>query len=145
MAKAAVRKMRHAVAKKSAKRKKKTRELQPVKPAARKPRQARLPEMDDPAIDGLNALAEDYAAIRDKRMGLTKAEKGLKEQILTAMHTNHKTSYNFQGVSIQVVAENEKVKVKVRKENGEDEDGEEESDEEESGEEESGEEESEPS
>ena len=39
----------------------------------RKPKQARLPEMEDSLIEGLESLAESYADIRDQRQALTRS------------------------------------------------------------------------
>src|SRR5579859_7402949 len=47
-----------------------TQEADPAKKGkrGRKPAQKRLPEMDDPEIEELEGLAEQYAEYRDKRM-----------------------------------------------------------------------------
>lgn len=81
----------------------------------KKPRQARLPEMEDPAIEGLESAAEAYAEIRDERQALTLKEVALKTRLLDIMHDNKKTEYNHGGVSIKVLVEKEKVRVKIHK------------------------------
>jgi hypothetical protein len=92
----------------------------------KQPRQNRLPEMDDPEIDGLHSLAEDYAELRDKRMAVGKQEVELKEKLLDLMKAHKKEHYHHDGIDITVVHEKEKVKVKVTgKESADSEDGEE--------------------
>jgi len=82
---------------------------------AKKPRQARLPQMEDPAIEELESAAEEYADIRDKRQALTTEEVRLKTDLLNLMHSHKKTEYNHGGVSIKVVVESEKVRVRIKK------------------------------
>ena len=104
--------------------KKSARKLDPKKDfdqPVRRPRQARLPGTEDAAIEGLNALAEDYAEIRDKRMSLLKEEVGLKETISSTMHKHGKTTYRYGKVFIQLTTEREKVRVKILKKDAEDE------------------------
>src|SRR5271170_5176317 len=43
-------------------------EIAGQEPPKKKGRQARLPQMDDPKIEELEGLAEDYAEVRDDRM-----------------------------------------------------------------------------
>jgi hypothetical protein len=83
---------------------------QPVK---REPRQKRLPSMDDPEIEGLHALAEDYAELRDQRMAVGKQEVELKGKLLDLMKAHKKEHYHHDGIDVTVVHEKEKVKVKV--------------------------------
>lgn len=45
-----------------------------VKPA-RKPRQKRLPNMEDEKLDELHGLAEDYVEVRDKRIALLRRNR----------------------------------------------------------------------
>lgn len=89
----------------------------PVKkdPEEKKPRQARLPAMEDPAIEELESAAEEYADIRDRRQALTTEEVRLKKDLLNLMHREKKTEYNHGGVSIKVIVESEKVKVRIAK------------------------------
>lgn len=94
------------------------------------PRQKRLPEMDDPAIAELEALAEEYAPIRDKRQALTKKEAELKKDLLAAMKKHGKEHYHHAGIDITVVHEKEKVKVKLAKADSDADDPEEEPEEE---------------
>ena len=84
-----------------------------------KPKQARLKGMEDPAIAGLEAAAEEYVDIRDQRQALTKEEVELKGKLLKIMHDNGKKTYNHGGVSVQVVVEKEKVRVRIAKTDGE--------------------------
>ena len=82
----------------------------------KKPRQARLPQMEDPAIEELENKAEEYADIRDQRMELTPVETKLKNELLGLMKKYKKTSYNHDGYEIKVVVESEKVRVRIKKE-----------------------------
>ena len=87
---------------------------------AKKPRQARLPEMQDPEIEELESAAESYAGIRDRRQVLTTEEVRLKTELLGLMHREKRTEYNHGGVSIKVLVEKEKVRVRIKKEKDED-------------------------
>jgi len=88
---------------------------EPLEPEAKKPRQARLPEMEDPQIEELESAAERYAEIRDERMALTPREKQLKDDLLAAMKRHGKEKYNRDGIEIKVVHEKETVKVRLKK------------------------------
>jgi hypothetical protein len=91
--------------------------LAPEPPAkeAKKPRQARLPAVDDPEIEELEAAAEEYVEVRDRRMALTVDEVELKETLLSLMHKHSKQKYVHDGIEIRVVAKDETVKVKIAK------------------------------
>lgn len=82
----------------------------------KKPRQARLPQMEDAQIEELEAAAEQYASIRDERIALNQDEHKLKEELLTMMKKNNKERYHRDGVEIRLVHESETVKVKIHKE-----------------------------
>ena len=85
-----------------------------------KPRQKQLPTMEDREIKDLRVGALDYAEVRDERMELTEREHDLKVKLLTLMKKHKKKEYNCDGIKISVVAEQETVKVKIRKEKDED-------------------------
>lgn len=80
-----------------------------------KPRQARLPGTEDPEIEELESAAEEYADIRDQRMELTKEEVRLQSGLLAAMKKYNKTSYVHDGYDLKLVAEKEKVRVRIKK------------------------------
>jgi len=82
----------------------------------KKPRQARLPQMEDPEIEELESSAEDYADIRDQRMELTKEETRLKGELLGLMEKHGRTSYVHEGYDIKVIVESKKLKVRIKKE-----------------------------
>ena len=90
-----------------------------VRPVQPKPRQARLPGVDDPVIEELQRAAEDYADVRDERMELTKREVQKQEMLLQIMKKYGKSTYVHEGVECKLIHEKEKVRVKIRK--GEDE------------------------
>lgn len=85
-----------------------------AKPAG-EPLQADLPGMEDAKIAQLEALAEKYAEIRDDRIALNKREVDLKEAPIAAMHEHEKETYRHNGISIELVHEEETVKVKIAK------------------------------
>jgi len=81
-----------------------------------RPKQVKLAGMEDNKLEDLDEIAKDYATVRDRRMELTKQEVSLNSELLTLMKKHSKTSYNCDGITINVVHEKEKVKVKVAKE-----------------------------
>ena len=66
-------------------------------------------------IDELDDLASEYANIRDQRMELNRQEAALKQNLLTMMHRHKKTSYHHDGIEIDIIQEEETVKVSVKK------------------------------
>jgi len=74
-----------------------------------------LPGMEDREITELQELALEYAEARDKRMAIGIEEVELKKKLLSMMKRHHKKSYSYNGVEIEVVTEEETVKVRVRK------------------------------
>ncbi|HVN82272.1 MAG TPA: hypothetical protein VMW38_25025 [Terriglobia bacterium] len=83
--------------------------------AKKEPEDVRLPGMEDPAIEELERLAKLYAKTRDRRQATLEQEVDLKGQLLVAMKKNGKTEYTHGKVSIRIVAEEETVKVKIKK------------------------------
>ena len=63
--------------------KKKSASKKSAKETPAKPKQSRLPGMEDSAIEELESLAEHYATIRDKRIALSKNEGELQDDLLT--------------------------------------------------------------
>jgi len=92
-------------------------ESREVAPPGRKgrPRQQDLPGTEDRAIKPLEEAAQDYAEIRDRRMALNAEEVGLKAKVLRLMKHHGKQAYHRDGVSIEIVVEEETVKVRVKK------------------------------
>jgi len=86
-----------------------------TKPDKARPRSQALPGMEDRAIAALEAVAEDYADIRDRRMALTIEETDLKQRALTLMHKHNKTVYRRDGVEIRIIAGDEKLAVRILK------------------------------
>ena len=80
------------------------------------PRQKRLPGVDDPVIEELEQAAEEYVRIRDKRMGLTEVETQMQANLIAVMKRHGKSHYKRDGVECDVVAEKEKVRVRIKKE-----------------------------
>jgi len=85
----------------------------------KKGRQKRLPAMEDPEIEELEGLAEEYADIRDKRQNLTTQEVKLKSELLAKMQENKKETYFHNGILIRVVHKDTTVKVKIQKDDDE--------------------------
>lgn len=83
---------------------------------ATKAKQARLPGVEDPAITELEDAAAEYAEIRDDRIALSQREGDTKATLLALMHKHKKKHYEHGGVSIDVVAEEETVRVRIKKE-----------------------------
>jgi hypothetical protein len=83
------------------------------KPA--RPKEQSLPGMEDREIEELQNLAIEYAEKRDERMALLKEETDLKTDLLAVMQRHHKIVYDYQGVHIRVVHEDETVKVRIDK------------------------------
>jgi hypothetical protein len=82
--------------------------------------QARLPGVEDLEIEELQEAALSYADIRDQRMALTPQETELKGKLLGLMKKYEKKAYEHDGIRIEVVAEEETVKVRVKKEKEDD-------------------------
>jgi hypothetical protein len=79
----------------------------------KKPKQSRLPGMEDAAIEELESMAEHYANIRDKRIALSKNEGELQDDLLALLKKHKKTEYHHLDVHVWLVAVDEKVKVKI--------------------------------
>jgi hypothetical protein len=86
----------------------------PAEPVKR-PRQQRIPGTEDAKIDALEDAAQDYAAKRDQRMQLTIQESDLKMTLLRLMKENKKETYQRDGVEINIVHEEETVRVRIGK------------------------------
>lgn len=82
--------------------------------AKKQPRSGSLPGMEDHAIRALDNAAAEYADIRDQRMALTTQETDLKSRALKLMKKYGKTTYKHNGVSIEIVAGDESIKVRVK-------------------------------
>lgn len=80
-----------------------------------KPRQARLPEMQDPAIEELETAAEAYAEVRDRRMALTEQESKMQAELLEIMDRHKKTTYKHLGVECRIVSKDRRVRVRIKK------------------------------
>ena len=78
-------------------------------------RQERLPGMKDAKISALQNAALDYAEIRDQRQELTKQEVDLKTRVINLMHKHGKDTYDYQNVHIELVTEEETVKVRIKR------------------------------
>ena len=93
------------------KKKKKDKKEKATKPA--RPKQERLPGTEDAEISELQETALDYADKRDQRIAILKEETELKSRLLAIMHKHGKTTYDYKGVHVEIVSEEETVKVKI--------------------------------
>lgn len=93
-------------------------------------RQENLPGMEDKAIKPLENKAFQYAGVRDERIGLSKQEGELKQELLGLMKKYEKTEYRHGTISITLVHEKENVRVKIKAAGEDDELSHEEADEE---------------
>lgn len=82
---------------------------------AKRLRQKKLPIVEDSAIKPLEDAAHEYVVIRDERMDLSQQESGLKAKLLALMKKHSKKTYVHDGIEIRVVAEEETVKVRIKK------------------------------
>jgi hypothetical protein len=75
-------------------------------------RQARLPGMEDTAIEEIETTARQYKSKQDRRIAILKEEVDLKNLLLQLLHRHGKKSYYRDGLDIQIVPTSEKVKVR---------------------------------
>ena len=102
------------MAKKKAAKKKVVKKKVAKKKVAKKPAAQHLPGMEDSAIGSLEKLAEEYAGVRDQRMEIGQSEIRLKGEVLSEMKRLKRKRYHRNGITIEVVVEQEGVKVKVK-------------------------------
>lgn len=81
----------------------------------RRPRSQALPGLENRALRPLERIATAYADLRDRRMELTREEVELKHKALTLMKKFGKSTYKRDGIEIEVVAGEEKIRVRVAK------------------------------
>jgi cation transport regulator ChaB len=82
---------------------------------AKKAKQEELPGMEERIIKDLHECAIEYAEARDRRQEIGREEVELKTRLLALMKKHQKEAYEFQGVRITIVHEEETVKVKITK------------------------------
>jgi hypothetical protein len=83
------------------------------KPLARAPRPQDLPGVDHRNLADIEAVALDYAEVRDRRMALTKDEAALKQQIIGLLKHHKKTTYRREGLELAIVPGEERLRVRV--------------------------------
>lgn len=83
---------------------------QPSNPA---PRQKALPGMQDRRVTVLENAALRYADVRDSRMGWTKLEVEAKKKVQDLMHEQGRTHYAHGNIEIDLVPEDEHVRVRI--------------------------------
>jgi hypothetical protein len=83
--------------------------------AGKKPKPQRLPGVDDTAITAIEKAAEEYAEVRDERAELTVQEVKLKGKLHDLMKHHGKRKYQRNGLVVELVVEEETVKVRLPK------------------------------
>src|SRR5262245_17900012 len=81
-----------------------------------RPQPQSLPGMENRALEDLRAAALEYADIRDQRQALTAQEVALKAKVLGLMKAHKRSVYEYEGIEIRIVVEEETVKVKIDRE-----------------------------
>jgi hypothetical protein len=85
------------------------------KKSKRTPKQRRLPGLEDPVIQELEGLAEEYADARDRRMEIGEEEVKLKTELLDEMKKRNRERYFHAGILIEVINSKDKVRVRIKK------------------------------
>lgn len=85
------------------------------RPKEEKPRAQTLGGMEDNAIPEIETAAHEYVEARDERMELTTAEVAAKGKLLRAMKKHKKERYERDEIIVEVVIEEETVKVRKRR------------------------------
>jgi len=86
--------------------------------AARRASQERLPGTEG-GIDELTLLGREYARLRDNRMEILKQEIVVKGKAMEAMRRLNQPTYTYQDIYMAIVPGEEKLKVKVLKDEDE--------------------------
>lgn len=79
------------------------------------PKQQDLPGMSDRKLKDLHECAEEYAEKRDERQAIGLEEVALKARLLGLLKKHKLDHYEYEGVTIDRIMEEETVKVKIRK------------------------------
>ena len=85
----------------------------------RKPRQGRLPGVEDPAIDELEGLAEQHSETLTQIRASREELKGIQTLLATAMRKLGRTSYNHGGIVLKLREGKDTVSVKVKRHDAE--------------------------
>ena len=75
--------------------------------------QKRLPGTEDAAIEDLEEAAQFYAKARDQRIAIQRREIDQKDVLLKIMKRHKKSNYVHGGISIEIVPEGERLKVRI--------------------------------
>ena len=86
-----------------------------------KPKQEDLPGMSDRKLKDLHECAEEYAEKRDARQEIGREEVELKGRLLQLLKKHKLEHYEYEDVVVDLVHEEETVKVKIRKPKDQDE------------------------
>lgn len=81
----------------------------------KQPRQRSLPGTQSPKNISIEKAAHEYVEARDERMALSEVEVTRKTKLLDVMKRANLTKYRRNGMTIDIVVEKEKVKVRTAK------------------------------
>jgi len=81
-----------------------------------RPRQGNLPGTTDRRIAPLERAARKYAELKEERLRLKREDVLQRAALLKLMKEHHKQVYERPGLSVEVVAETENVRVRLRAE-----------------------------
>ena len=84
--------------------------------------QGELPGQETPKLKDVIRAAEAYREARDERMKLTMTEVERKEFLHNLMNSHGLKYYSYEGLTVEIVAGRENVKVRVEADDEEDED-----------------------
>lgn len=77
-------------------------------------KQERLPGTEN-KIEELHDKAQEYAARRDERMVILEEETAIKAELLDLMKKHGIEKYDYGNVHCEIVHDNERVKVRIKK------------------------------
>lgn len=81
----------------------------------KKPKPRQIDLIEGRELKDIEDAALSYAENRDERMNALKEEVDLKKKLIDLMHKHKLNTYRHNGINIDLVAEKEKVKVKIKK------------------------------
>ena len=80
-------------------------------------RQSELPEMEGPGVGvqkykDIDAAADHYVEVRDKRMALTEKEIAAREEVTVAMQAHGLLCYNYDDMKVELISGKPRVRVR---------------------------------
>ncbi len=71
--------------------------------------------IEDLGIPEIDQAADTVRTLTEERMALQEKEADARTELLRVMHTNGRTTYDYDGYKVEVVEGEEKVKVRKQK------------------------------